>query len=128
MSKGYSILLVDDDAALRDIYGEALKQNGFTVYTAVDGIEALDLAKRYNPSLILLDLMMPRLDGHETLKQLKADESLKNIPVAIFSALITDLERQDTISAGAVDYIEKSTVETPDAFIERVKQILQIKD
>ncbi len=128
MAKGYSVLIVDDDGAIRDIYGNALKQSGFTVYEGKDGAEGLDLAKRYNPSLILMDLMMPNMDGHEALKQLKADPALKNIPVAIFSALITDLERQDTASGGAVDYIEKSTVETPDALVSKVKELLKIKD
>jgi two-component system, OmpR family, alkaline phosphatase synthesis response regulator PhoP len=119
-----SVLVVDDDPAIRDIYATALKDAGYTTYTAGDGNEGLKTALEHHPSVIILDLMMPKMDGRAMLKELKADERVKDIPVLVFSALITELEREETLAAGARDYIEKSDVESPDQLIAKIKAIL----
>ncbi|HEY1074800.1 MAG TPA: response regulator [Patescibacteria group bacterium] len=121
---GSNVLVVDDDAAIRDIYTRALKEAGATTLEAEDGEEGLRMAREHHPSLILLDLMMPKRDGRAMLKDLKADESLKNIPVVIFSALITELEKDETIEAGAAEYIEKSDIEEPEQLINKIKTVL----
>lgn len=126
-SNGYSILIVDDDPAIRDIYSTSFTEAGFIVYAAKDGVEGLAAAKENHPSLVLLDLMMPKMDGREMLKRMKQDDSLKQIPVIVFSALITELEKQDSIAAGATDYIEKSDIESPDQLVEKARHILNIQ-
>ncbi len=125
---GYSILIVDDDSAIRDIYQTFFKDSGFITYTANDGVEGLAMARQYHPTLILLDIMMPKMDGRAMLKELKADAAIKFIPVVIFSALITELGKQESLEAGAVDYIEKSDIESPEALLDKVKNVLKIKD
>ncbi len=127
IGKGYSILIVDDDPAIRDIYESFLKGSAFTVYTAQDGEEGLEVARQHRPSLIILDLMMPHKDGRAMLKDMQSDENLKVIPVIIFSALIPELGKEDDVTKAAVDYIEKSEIESPEILLERIKQILKIK-
>lgn len=124
VANGYSVLLIDDDPAIRDIYATTLTDAGYIVYTATDGGEGLQLAKTKHPSLILLDLMMPKMDGREMLKRLKADETLKTIPTIVFSALITELEKQDSLAAGATAYVEKSDIDEPDELLTHVSNAL----
>lgn len=121
---GYSVLIVDDDPAIRDIYTTSLTGAGYVVHTAKDGTEGLTTAKSNHPSVILLDLMMPKMDGREMLKRLKADPDLKTIPVVVFSALITELEKQDSLAAGAIDYVEKSDIEEPDQLVRYIEKAL----
>lgn len=119
-----SIVLVDDDAAIRDLYSTALTQAGYSVTTAKDGEDGLEKIKSKHPDLIILDLMMPKMDGREVLKTLQADASLKKIPVLILSALITELEKHDSLASGAIDYIEKSEIESPDQLVTKVNSVL----
>ena len=121
---GFSVLIVDDDSAIRDIYSTTLTGAGYTVYTSNDGAEGLATAKEKHPSVILLDLMMPKMDGREMLKRLKADDGLKTTPVVVFSALITELEKQDSIAAGAIDYVEKSDIEEPDQLLAHIEKAI----
>lgn len=124
--QGYSILIIDDDQDIREIYATTFKNVGFTTYTAADGNEGLQQAREHHPSIIILDLMMPNKDGRTTLQELKAESTLQPIPVVIFSALITELERDEMISAGAADYIEKSDVEDPDQLVAHVAKVLGV--
>lgn len=124
-TNGFSVLIVDDDAAIRDIYSTTLTGAGYSVFTAKDGEEGLATAKEKHPSVILLDLMMPKMDGREMLKRLKADDGLKSTPVIVFSALITELEKQDSIAAGAADYVEKSDIEEPDQLVSHIEKALK---
>lgn len=124
--QGYSILVVDDDPAIRDIYTIVFKNAGFSTYTANDGVEGLQQAKEHHPSIIILDIMMPNMDGRTMLSQLKADPTLQSIPVIMFSALITELEKSEMLAAGAVEYLEKSDVEDPDQLVETIKKVLHI--
>lgn len=103
------ILLVEDDQFFQKFYSSKLKEQGFEVYTASDGNEGLQQVKKINPELIILDIIMPHVDGFEVLMTLSQDQTLKKIPVIVFSTLG---QEQDMIKAkklGAVDYIDKST-------------------
>lgn len=120
----HSIVLVDDDAAIRDLYSSALIEAGYSVTTAKDGEDGLNKIKSKHPDLIILDLMMPKMDGREVLKTLKSDPTLNKIPVVILSALITELEKHDSMASGALDYIEKSDIESPDQLVTKVKSVL----
>lgn len=108
MEEGRTILLVDDDLTLREMYEERLKAEGFTIVQASNGEEALSKAKDIKPNLILLDIMMPKINGFDVLKGLKADSELKDIPVIILTALIQDVDRVQGDKLGATDYIVKS--------------------
>jgi CheY-like chemotaxis protein len=122
----YSILIVDDDSAIREIYESFFHGAGLTTFTAKDGAEGLAVAKEHTPSIILLDVMMPNMDGREALRRIKSDASLKNIPVIMFSALITELEKEDSLASGASAYLEKSEVEDPEQLLDKVKALLKV--
>lgn len=117
-----SVLIIDDDLTLREMYDTYLKASGFTVVSAQDGAEGLTKAKESKPSIILLDLMMPKMNGIEVLKRLKADAELKDIPVIVFTALIQDLEKQESFAAGASDYVVKTEI-TPKGLLEKIHQL-----
>jgi len=108
MEEGKTILLVDDDLTLREMYEERLKIEGFTIVQASNGEEALTQAKDIKPNLILLDIMMPKINGFDVLKGLKSDSELKDIPVIILTALIQDVDRVQGDKLEATDYIVKS--------------------
>lgn len=108
MEESKTILLVDDDLTLREMYDERLKTEGFTIVQASNGEEALTKAKDIKPNLILLDIMMPKINGFDVLKSLKSDPELKDIPVIILTALIQDVDRVQGDKLGAANYIVKS--------------------
>jgi DNA-binding response OmpR family regulator len=105
-----NILLAEDDRFLAKIYGTKLAKEGFLVATVGNGEEALQMAREQKPDLILLDLMMPLKDGFETLKELKADSELKNIPVVVLSNLSLDDEQKKVLASGAAEYAVKTEV------------------
>lgn len=117
-----SVLIIDDDLTLREMYEDYLKASGFAVVSAQDGEEGLDKAAQAKPSVILLDLMMPKINGIEVLRRLKGDEALKNIPVIVFTALIQDLEKQECFAAGASDYVVKTEV-TPKGILDKIRSL-----
>lgn len=116
-----SVLIVDDDTTLREMYEDYLKAAGFSVFTAQDGEEGLTQATESKPSAILLDLMMPKMNGIEVLRRLKATPELQHIPVIVFTALIQDLEQQESFAAGASDYVVKTAV-TPRQIVDKINQ------
>ncbi|MGA2666799.1 MAG: response regulator [Patescibacteria group bacterium] len=118
-----TLLLVDDDLTLREMYEERLKAEGFTIVQASNGEEALAKAKEIKPAIILLDIMMPKVNGFDVLKSLKANPDLKEIPVIVLSALIQDVDRAEGKRLGAADYIVKSET-MPGEVIEKIKAAL----
>lgn len=119
-----SILLADDDITLREMYSERLKAEGFNVTTAQDGEEALQKAAEVLPNVILLDVMMPKMNGLDVLKKLKEQDATKGIPVIILTALIQDREKMESITRGADDYIVKSEA-MPGDVIAKIHGILE---
>lgn len=101
------ILAVDDDPLNRDMLASRLVRQGHSVTTAVDGVEVLEKVRQQRFDLVLLDVMMPRLDGYETLLRLKADEELRHLPVIMISALDDLSSVVRCIEAGAEDYLPK---------------------
>lgn len=118
-----SILLVDDDLTLREMYSERLKAEGFVVEMAMDGEEALSKATEMHPNIILLDIMMPKINGLDVLKKLREQEETKAIPVIVLTALIQDREKMESITRGADDYVVKSET-MPGEVIQKVKDLL----
>ena len=101
-TKEYTILIVDDEASNLKILTHILNQE-YTIFTASDGATAIEMATEFQPDLILLDIVMPELDGYEVLAALKASDKTRNIPVIIITGLNTDTDR----AKEAADYISK---------------------
>jgi len=102
------ILFIEDESALQKTLGDTLKNEGYEVINALDGEIGLNLAKTQKPNLILLDLILPKMDGFEILEKLTQEEETKNIPVIV----LTNLERMEdvnkAIELGAKTYLIKA--------------------
>lgn len=122
-NEGTTILLAEDDIILAELYVERLKQEGFNVVHASDGEETLKFIKEYSPSLIILDIMMPHMNGLDVLKTIKEDPTTKDIPVIIVTALVQEIEKINKMMNQADAYIVKSEV-LPGEIIEEVKKRL----
>tara|TARA_Y100000817_G_scaffold260047_1_gene214147 strand:- start:4940 stop:7945 length:3006 start_codon:yes stop_codon:yes gene_type:complete len=117
------ILLVDDDKATHDVIKRAIKKEGHTVFSAFDGDEGMDQARKNKPKLILLDVLMPGRDGWSVLKEIKNDKNLKDVPVVITSVLN---EESLASSLGADDYMKKPIDRT--FFLNVVKRYITEKN
>lgn len=120
---GTTILLAEDDIVLQDMYQERLKAEGFTVVLAQDGQQALDKIAESKPQLIILDIMMPKMNGIDVLKKLKDDSDTKEIPVIISTALVTEMDQVKTLLGKKDSYLIKSEV-MPGDIIALVKKKL----
>ncbi len=101
------ILVVDDEPDVQAIVGARLAAMGFEILTAKDGQEGLDLARKEFPDVVLLDLMLPKLDGYKVCRMLKFDKAFERIPVIIFSAKGSDADKKLAEEAGADAYMIK---------------------
>lgn len=104
------ILLVDDDELNLDLLSRKLQRNGYDTITATDGREAISLAVSTKPDLILMDMSLPELDGWEATRQLKAENSTKNIPVISLTANAMPEDRAKALAAGCDEYETKPIV------------------
>ena len=105
-----TILLAEDDRILRKAGEATLKKRGYAVIAAVDGEDALAKAREHKPDLILLDVIMPKLQGFEVLASLKSDAATRDIPVIMLSNLQDESDVRKATDAGALDYLVKSNV------------------
>jgi len=99
------ILVVDDEQTVRDFLQRVLETAGYTVITALDGLEALEKMSQFDINLVLLDIMMPGLDGFEVLDHMRQHE--ENIPVIMLSGIRDETTKIDSLGLGADDYIAK---------------------
>lgn len=118
------VLLADDDAVLRDMYKMRLVREGFVVNEATNGREVVEMAEKIHPDIILLDIMMPKMNGLDALKVLRTGESTAHIPVIMMTALAQDVSRMGSSGIQADSYISKSEV-LPDEVVARVKAVMQ---
>ena len=121
--KKQTIMIVEDDSFVMDIYKTKLSQEGFSVVEAENGAEALKKLKDVKPDLMLLDIIMPYMDGLEVLKKMKENEDTKNIPVILLTNLSQKEEVDKGMSLGAKDYLIKSHF-TPSEVLEKIKSCL----
>ena len=121
MAKG-RILVVDDEIYIVHILDFSLGMEGYEVLTALDGEQALEKARAEKPDLIVLDIMMPKLDGYETCKALKSNPETKDIPVILLSAKGRNVDQKVGFEVGADDYITKPF--SPRKLVERINAIL----
>ena len=107
LKKQATILVVDDHLSNVKLLQRKLQWEGMEIITASDGIECLDKVQKCNPDLILLDVMMPDMDGIETCKRLKEDPNTKDIPIIFITAKSSKKGKLEGLNCGAVDYISK---------------------
>jgi DNA-binding response OmpR family regulator len=124
-AKTAKILVVDDEPDVQSLLNLMLVSQGYTVVTASDGQEALEKARSENPDLILLDVMLPRLDGYKVARMLKFDENFSHIPIIMLTAKVQEKDKQTGLETGADDYITKP-FDTA-ALLLKVKEILEKK-
>ncbi|MEK7653468.1 MAG: response regulator [Patescibacteria group bacterium] len=117
------ILLVEDEPELIHIFGAVLKQSGFEVEIVMDGESALKKVKSFQPDLVLLDLVIPEIDGYEVLSRIKKDKKTKDILVYVWSNLAQNGEIKKAEKLGADGYLIKTDY-VPTKLVERVKEIL----
>lgn len=118
-----TILIAEDDALMSRLYQKIFTFEGYTVEMAHDGQEGLDKARSVKPTLMLLDVMMPKMNGLEVLDKLKADPETKQIPVIMLTNLAGQQDAETALAKGAVKYIIKSEHE-PKQVADMVKEIL----
>lgn len=118
-----SILLVDDDQFITVAYKDGLERAGYDVTIARNGEEALEALKSLKPDIILLDLIMPKMNGFEFLQSVKSDKNFKEIPVLVLTNLSQDSDKEEARSYGVVDFLVKADVSLKD-LITRLQEIL----
>jgi DNA-binding response OmpR family regulator len=101
------LLIVEDEEVLVRVLREKFEKLGVQVYTVLEGSGAFEAVKKFNPDMILLDIVLPNKDGFEVLSELKADRQVQNIPVIIMSNIEEDDRVRDALKMGAIDYIMK---------------------
>lgn len=121
---GIKILVVEDDKFLRDLLVRKLNEEHFNLEIAIDGSEAINKINDWMPDLILLDLIIPGVDGFEVLKRIKEAPATSKIPVVILSNLGQQEEVERGLSLGAADYLVKAHL-TPGEIIDKIKDILK---
>lgn len=116
------ILVVDDEADLVEMVTMRLEANGYKVITASDGREALEKARSEKPHLIILDLMLPKMDGYKVCRMLKFDEKYKHIPVIMFTARAQESDKKTGKEVGADAYIIKPF--EPQILLDTIKNLI----
>ena len=122
-TKIFKILLVDDEPDILEILSYPLKSEGFQVHTANNGLEAIKLAKDIQPHLIVLDVMMPEMDGIEACEIIRKDSKISNTLITFLSARGEDYSKIAGFNAGADDYITKPI--KPKVLVSKVKSLLR---
>lgn len=125
MSVRPAILVVDDDMEMLDLLDSLLSEEGYTVLTAENGVEALEATHEHLPSLILLDIHMPEMDGLQVCKELKSDETTRPIPIVMLTVAGEMSEIEKAMRYGAQTYVTKPC--TREQILKIVRDILPLK-
>jgi two-component system phosphate regulon response regulator PhoB len=120
------VLVVEDEKDIVDLIEYHLKQSGFSVIKALDGPSGLELARKEKPSLIILDLMLPEMDGKDICRALKSNPNTQSIPILMLTAKTEEIDRLIGFELGADDYVTKPF--SPRELVLRVKAILRRKE
>lgn len=119
------ILIIEDDPLIVKIYTTRLTVDGYQVISAENGEQGLKLAESELPDLIILDLMMPRLDGFDVMAKVRQNEKLKNVPILVYSNLAQEEEMERAKSLGATEFIIKANL-SPTEMVNKIKQYLKL--
>jgi len=117
-----TLLVVDDSPTQRRMIADLLRANAFEIMTAKDGLEALELIQETQPDLVVLDIVMPRLNGYEVCRRLKANLTTRQLPIIFCSSNSTEVNRYWGLKQGAAAYVSKPF--RPEELVETVKQVL----
>ncbi|MFH0772275.1 MAG: response regulator [Candidatus Omnitrophota bacterium] len=117
------ILIIDDEADFADTLSFSLESNGFAVVSAPDGPSGIEKLKSEKPDLIILDLMMPGMDGYEVAKRLKADNATSKIPIIVLTASVTPDLKQKVCSIQAIDCVTKPC--DLEDLVDKIKKALE---
>jgi len=123
-NKKHKILIVEDDQMIGSMYKTKFEADGFECLMAADGPTGLEMVKKEKPSLVMLDVMLPQLDGFSILKEIKSDAKTKNIIVIMLTNLSTDEDKKKGEELGAVDYLVKASL-TPAEISKKIKAYLK---
>ena len=123
MSEKIKVLIIEDDLFLRSLIARKLESEGFGVGMAIDGEDGIAKVLSYKPNLILLDIILPKMNGFEVLEKLKSDETIKHIPVILLTNLGEKEDADKGMSLGASDYMIKAHF-TPEEIIEKIKKVI----
>jgi DNA-binding response OmpR family regulator len=120
------VLVAEDSPTVLMMVKAAIQQAGYEVHTAVDGMDALNKARSVVPDLIILDLMLPKMDGYNVCRMLKFDAKFKSIPIFMFTARSGDADKSTGKQMGADEYIPKSaSMEELDDLVAKIDQYLK---
>ncbi len=119
------ILVVEDDAMISSMYKTKFEADGFEVLTADNGAAGLELAKKEKPDIIMLDIILPQLDGFSVLEAIKKEKAIKDIPVIMLTNLGTDEDKKKGQKMGALDYLVKASL-TPGQVSAKIKEVLKM--
>jgi len=119
-----TILIIEDDKFLRELISQKLIKEGYNISEAVDGEEGIKKIKEEKPGLVLLDLILPGIDGFEVLTKMREDPSLSSIPVIILSNLGQKEDVEKGLKLGAADYLIKAHF-TPGEIIDKIKAVMK---
>ena len=118
------VLIVEDDSMILDMYVHKFEQEGFMVFQLERGDNVIELVEKEQPNIILLDVIMPGLDGFSVLQALKVNDKTSKIPVIILTNLGQDEDRTIGLTMGAIGYIVKSNM-TPGDVVRKVREFLK---
>ena len=122
--KKRKILLVEDDSMIVEMYKLRFEEEGFEVTVTEKGSEAIELASSLKPDIMLLDIILPEVDGFNILQSLKSEEKTKSLPILMLTNLAQESDKEKAISMGANDYLVKSQ-HTPSDVLQKVKEIIK---
>ena len=117
------VLIVDDDMTLRDLYVERMKAEDYTIISASDGEEAIEKTIKEKPDLILLDIMMPKINGIDVMKMLREKDETKHIPIIILTALVQEIDKIKDMMGPKDGYLVKSEI-MPKDVVDKVQKSL----
>lgn len=118
------ILIVDDEIDVVEVVTVLLEHEGYEILKAYDGQEALDVIENVTPDLIILDIMIPKIDGVEVCKRMRKQEKLNEIPIVMFSAKLSAIDKKESFDAGADGFISKPF--NARGFIAGIKTYLEL--
>jgi len=119
-----TILFIEDESALQKTFGDTLRKEGYKVVSATDGETGVNMVKSVKPDLVLLDLILPKMDGFEVLGKIKEDKETAGIPVIILTNLESNLDVEKALEFGATTYLVKANYELKE-LVEKVKEALK---